>query len=177
MNKETALNLYVGAASAETLRRLEIDQTAFGEVTRDFIRCGELWTSMRENIADRIKITGPQYSILSAATNDEWPEGLTVNEIARMIGVSGPFVTRESGKLIDRQLLKKSRNQLDGRSVLLAPTEAGKAAIRDARRRLQAVNAEMFRQFDVERFKQFGEIIKDIRATSEHAVLLSADEI
>ena len=163
-----------GPATDAILRQLAVDQTEFRRVTRNINRFSALWHELREAVGARVGITGRQYSILAAVTHPDWPEGLTVKHLAEMIGVTAPLVTREGGKLIARGLLAKHPNSADGRSVLLAPTAAGCAAIDDIYTWLQTVSVGLFGDLDPNRFATLGETLEDLIQTLDR-VLEPAD--
>jgi MarR family transcriptional regulator, organic hydroperoxide resistance regulator len=176
MAKSEKTNKELKAASDTTLKQLGVDQTTFRKVTFDFIRCADVWSGLRDGIASYIGVTGPQYSMLTMTIHPDWPEGLTVKNLATMMGVTGPFITREAGVLIKKGLLKKVKNGKDKRSVYLLPTDHGMRTMHKAMKRLRFVNALLFLNFDSDKYTDFMQMIDDLKGTSEKALQYLKDE-
>lgn len=128
---------------------------------------------LREAMADCVGLTGIQYHILMVVAEIGASEGgaaVTVSTVADVLHASGAYVTTESGKLVARGLLEKHRNPADGRSVVLAPTAAGRALIDGFAPDQQAVNDTLFDGVGPETFEKFLAIIEHMVGTSGEAV-------
>ena len=101
------------------------------------------------------------FSQLSALTSLQLAGALTPRELADIERVQPPTMTKIVGKLEDRGLVVRTPHPTDGRQVILAPTEQGRA---------------MYAQFE----KARNEWLADQLATlddEDRAVLLRAAEI
>ena len=67
------------------------------------------------------------FSQLSALTSLQLAGALTPRELADMERVQPPTMTKIVGKLEDRGLVERTPHPTDGRQVILAPTEQGRA--------------------------------------------------
>jgi DNA-binding MarR family transcriptional regulator len=76
-------------------------------------------------------ITAPEYVALSALA-DSRPEGLRTNDLAGRVGLSPSRVSRLADTLMHRGDIERHQNPDDGRSQVLAITEAGLARIEKA---------------------------------------------
>lgn len=75
-----------------------------------------------------------QFSVLCRL--EEAPR--TPGELAEIERVAKPSMTRTVGALVDRGLVVRQDDPLDGRSVILSLTEEGRRAVRAIRRRRDA---------------------------------------
>src|SRR6185369_9693114 len=71
---------------------------------------------------------------LSALTSLELAGALTPRELADVERVQPPTLTRIVAKLEDRGLVQRSPHPTDGRQVILAASEAGRAVVAETRR-------------------------------------------
>jgi DNA-binding MarR family transcriptional regulator len=94
----------------------------------------ELARSLREAIQRlnrRVRQTRPvgdlTFSQLSALTSLQLAGALTPRELADVERVQPPTMTKIVGKLEERGLVVRTPHPTDGRQVILAPTERGRA--------------------------------------------------
>ncbi|MFF5080625.1 MarR family winged helix-turn-helix transcriptional regulator [Actinoplanes sp. NPDC000266] len=94
----------------------------------------ELAKTLREAIqrlSRRVRQARPvgdlTFSQLSALTSLQLAGALTPRELADVERVQPPTMTKIVGKLEDRGLVVRSPHPTDGRQVILAPTELGRA--------------------------------------------------
>jgi len=95
---------------------------------------GELARTLREAITRlnrRVRQTRPvgdlTFSQLSVLTSLQLAGALTPRELADLERVQPPTMTKIVGKLEDRGLVARTPHPTDGRQVILAATEAGRA--------------------------------------------------
>src|SRR3954470_2008245 len=137
-------------------------------VTAERRTADELARTLREAIQRlnrRVRQARPvgdlTFSQLSALTSLQLAGALTPRELADVERVQPPTMTKIVGKLEDRGLVVRTPHPTDGRQVILAPTEQGRA---------------MYAQFE----KARNEWLADQLATlddEDRAVLLRAAEI
>jgi DNA-binding MarR family transcriptional regulator len=106
-----------------------IDDDRFRAVIYQLLQVSGLMLRTREHYAAAVGVTPPQFSILTAV--HERP-GSSVGDVAARLHVSGPFVTAEANKLVDKGLLVRASAAHDRRVSELSVTE-------DCARRLAAV--------------------------------------
>src|SRR3954449_3462155 len=137
-------------------------------VVAERVAADELAKTLRESIqrlSRRVRQARPvgdlTFSQLSALTSLQLAGALTPRELADIERVQPPTMTKIVGKLEDRGLVVRTPHPTDGRQVILAPTEQGRA---------------MYAQFE----KARNEWLADQLATlddEDRAVLLRAAEI
>ena len=86
------------------------------------------------HLAEEFGLTGPQLSVLQAASR---LESATPGAIAREVRLSPATVTGIVSRLERRDLLRRSRGQVDRRTVRLELTDEGRRMIADAPSLLQ----------------------------------------
>ena len=92
-----------------------------------------------------LELSDTQYSVLSVLDRIG---PLTLRELADHERVQPPSMTRAVNGLADRGLAARSDHPLDGRQVLVAVSEAGRAELRETRRRRDAWLARRLAELD-----------------------------
>lgn len=120
------------------------DRTFRGMVY-DLLAVGARMQDVRDHLAGRMGVTGPQYAILMAIFHlQQEADGPGVRAVARRLNVSGPFVTAQANLLVEKGLVEKRSNPLDGRGVWLWLTEEGARRISRATPGIQNANDSFF---------------------------------
>lgn len=120
----------------------------FRGLVYDLLTIAMRMNAVREHLARRMKLTGPQYSLLMAVAQFRGAGGVGVGELARLLHVSSAFVATETRKLAQAGLVDKRPNPNDRRGVLIGITRAGRALIECNIAEIRAVNDEFFGQLD-----------------------------
>jgi DNA-binding MarR family transcriptional regulator len=107
---------------------------------------------VRDELAGRMNVTGPQYTVLMAVGELQGATGVPVNAVAQRLHVTGAHATIEIGKLVKQGLLSKATHPTDGRSVLVRLTARGLALIDRIAPLLRATNDRFFGELDRDRF-------------------------
>jgi len=92
-----------------------------------------------------LELSDTQYSVLSVLDRIG---PLTLRELADHERVQPPSMTRAVNGLADRGLATRSDHPVDGRQVLVAVSEAGRAELRETRRRRDAWLARRLAELD-----------------------------
>lgn len=142
----------------------------FRAMVYDLLTVAARMVMVRDRLAARIGVSGPQYSILMAIAHLEPRGGASVGAVAELLHVSGPFVTAETGKLVRAGLLDKRPNPRDRRAVVLAPTRAGRSLIDGLAPAIRAANDAFFAALDRTDFGRLATIAARLVATSEDAI-------
>ena len=93
--------------------------------------------------------------------------------MAEHVGLSGAFVTIETGKLIKRGLMEKRPNPEDRRRVLLQVTPEGDRQLRALAPVQRDINDAIFDGLDREDFLRLCAIAARLRADSDKALALA----
>jgi DNA-binding MarR family transcriptional regulator len=157
-----AMDADVASAAAMLVERLSaVERTRLNELLREVV--GPAQRALPETLTDRtgflvfhahlrareladaalapLGILVRHYGALSAVMDAT--AGVSQQDVARRLGVSGPVAMQLVDHLEQRGLLERRRNPRDRRSYELAPTARGRSAWRDARDLLTATNAEL----------------------------------
>ena len=146
------------------------DRTFRGMVY-DLLAVGARMQDVRDHLAGRIGVTGPQYAILMAVFHlQEELEGPGVRTVARRLHVSGPFVTAQANLLVKKGLMEKRPNPRDGRGVWLWLTEEGARRISLATADIQAANDSFFEGLRKVDFLVLSDIAARLEESSAKAV-------
>ncbi len=139
------------------LRRLLYDVTALATRIEQ----------MRAEFAKRLDVTKPQYNILLHVAQHQGEHGRTVAQVAEALHVSGAHVTKEVGRLVDKDMLQKAANPEDGRSVLIKITPTCAQAIDELAPILRNVNDSLFGSLDRNSFATVTDGIHDTLKDAE----------
>jgi MarR family transcriptional regulator, organic hydroperoxide resistance regulator len=142
----------------------------FREMVADLITVSQRIQKVRDILAARIGITGPQYSILLAIARMGLVDGVNVRTVAGHLNVSAAFVTAEAGKLMRQGLIAKSPSSFDGRSVLLSLTRLAEKRLEHLTPEIRAVNDRFFASLDRQDFVNLARIARTLVEDSERAL-------
>jgi len=122
---------------------------------------------VRDFLARRIGLTGPQYTLLITVAYLQGASGIPVRSLARNLRVTSAFITSESQRLIERGLLAKRPNPHDSRSTLISVTAAGRRRIDKLVPELRTVNNAFFAQVSAASFRHAMRFLEELLAGSE----------
>jgi DNA-binding MarR family transcriptional regulator len=100
----------------------------FRRLIYSIARFAELFVRHRNIYGAYIGVSGPQYVMLTMIAGTE---NKTVGQIAKAMSVSSQFVANEIGKLIERNIVEKTPNIVDRRSMILSLTPKGHDLFRE----------------------------------------------
>lgn len=146
------LKQQVGFALPATVSRASLLENGsddrFRQLVYDLLTVSVRMEAVREHLARRLGVSGPQYSILMAITRLQGPHGVRVGAIAKALHVTSAFIATETGRLARLGLVSKNPNPNDRRGVLLAVTAKGEAALNKLGPEIRAVNDDFFKPLD-----------------------------
>jgi DNA-binding MarR family transcriptional regulator len=87
-------------------------------------------------------ITQRQYAVLSAV---EAHEGLTQTDLVKITGIDRSTLADMAARMIAKGLLERQRSAADARANAVSLTQAGRAALEEARPRMAAADARLLR--------------------------------
>ena len=99
---------------------------------------------VRESIAERIGVSGTQYTMLMSVLHLQGTAGVSITALADYLEVTGPHVTGIVGKLVAGGFVRKAVNPKDRRGVLVKLTPAGRKKLLQAFEFISAVNDRLF---------------------------------
>jgi DNA-binding MarR family transcriptional regulator len=102
---------------------------AFRGMLADMLHFGAALRNAREELAQAMGVTAPQYAILMAIARWDTPGGPSVSDIAASLRVSVPFIVAQNRFLVAASLLDKQPDPHDGRRIRLALTPAARKAL------------------------------------------------
>jgi DNA-binding MarR family transcriptional regulator len=100
--------------------------------------------AVRESIAERIGVSGTQYTMLMSVLHLQGAAGVSIGALAEYLEVTGPHVTGIVGKLVAGGLVRKAVNPKDRRGVLVKLTPAGRKKLLQAFEFIAAVTDRLF---------------------------------
>ena len=113
--------------SLETFLRDGTDHE-FRHLINSLLSFSALMTRHREYYASYIGVTGSQYSMITLIAEARFA---TVGDVAEQMHVASQFVTAEISKLIRKNIVEKTPNETDRRSVHLRLTLKGQNLLRE----------------------------------------------
>jgi DNA-binding MarR family transcriptional regulator len=99
---------------------------------------------VRESIAERIGVSGTQYTMLMSVLHLQGTTGVSITGLADYLEVTGPHVTGMIGKLAAKGFVRKAVNPKDRRGVLVRLTPMGRKRLLQAFVFISEVNDLLF---------------------------------
>jgi DNA-binding MarR family transcriptional regulator len=158
----------------------------FRQLVYDLLTISVRMETAREHLAQRIGVSGPQYSVLVAIAQLQGEAGVSVGKVAQVLHVSSAFITTETGRLARLGLLVKATNPDDRRGVLLRLTARGEAQVAVISPEIKAINDAFFAPLDRAAFRAFAasaaqlvessrEVVERLRSTQDGALSRAAE--
>ena len=127
----------------------------FRQLVYDLLTISVRMEAVRQHLAERIGISGPQYSVLVAIGQFQADTGVSVSKVAQVLHVSSAFITTETGRLERLDLVVKAINPHDRRGVLLRLTPRGEMQITAIGPAIKTINDLFFAPLGRKAFQAF----------------------
>lgn len=152
---------------------------AFRAFVHDLLAFGSRIRDIRDALGALSGLSGPTYTILISvahleAKREVAEREVNVSTVARHLSVSQPFVTAEVHKLVRSGLLAKRPSELDGRSVALTVTQAGRLRLMDLAPDQRDINDVLFESLDSADFDAMAASLSRLVVDADQALALSA---
>ena len=108
---------------------------------------------IRKAIAKKVGVSGAQYTLLMVVLRLQGNSGIAIGGLADFLEVTGPYVTGEVRRLVEKGYVKKSANPKDRRGVLISLTRQGRARLLAAFDFICRVNDILFDGVTTEEFR------------------------
>ena len=139
----------------------------FRRLIYSLARFSELFVRHRNVYGAYIGVSGPQYVMLTIIAGTD---NRTVGQIAKAMSVSNQFVANEIGKLIERDIVEKTPNIADRRSMILSLSAKGRDLFRELGPLRRDSNNLMYRSLTGDRGRILQEILDKLIADGEIAL-------
>jgi DNA-binding MarR family transcriptional regulator len=126
--------------------------------------------SFRQAFGRELSLTASQFIVLIGTAYCQGRDGVTIRGLADHTQLAATHVTTEVGRLIDKELLTKTANARDRRSVLVRLSRNGEAAVRTINPLLRRVNNRLFQNVSREEFAAVSRFLSKFALNSEHAL-------
>ena len=154
------------SSSLETVLEEGSDQSLRRVIHNQF-SAGSMLEERRSIMGKRLGITGGQYQILMVISRLQGTRGVAIKDVALQLRVVVSHVTVEIGKLAKWGFVEKIPNENDGRSVLIALTKRGIAAIETVTPTTRGINDGLFDGFTKAYFQYFDGLLDYFVSNSE----------
>lgn len=128
---------------------------------------------IRARFGAHLGLSGIQYTLLISIRQLEGADGVGVRALADHLGLSAPFVTVETTKLVKQGIVTKRTNPDDLRRVLLCVSERGRELLASLWPMQAEINDLLFDPVDASNFAQVRALAEALRISSEKALALS----
>jgi len=149
---------------------------AFRQMIQDLMTLSVNVQRVRDDMAARMGISGPQYAILMHVAHFSGDTGVTVKETAEHLHVSGAFVTGEVKKMIAQGLLEKTTDAEDRRKVRLRLSAPGRARLEGIAPDLRSVNDVFFGSLSKSGFQDLARLARGLAESSGAAMEILGEE-
>ena len=126
--------------------------------------------SIRAGLARCTGLTPIQYTILISVAHLEKASGVSVNQLATHLQLSGAFITIETGKLLKQNLLTKQPDPADRRRVCLNTTPQARRLLASLAPTQVAVNDLLFEFLDAPSFRRLRAMVDSMNSCANRAL-------
>jgi DNA-binding MarR family transcriptional regulator len=126
---------------------------------------------IRVHFASRMRISGPQYSLLRAVASLQGNEGIRIGAVAEHLHVTSTFITAQSTVLAQRGFLKKKEDVTDRRASLLSLTLKGELLVDEIIEQIRPINDIFFGELQEAEFETLSAIVERLVDSSRKAVI------
>ena len=146
---------------------------AFRAMVHDFLAFAARLEQIRSRFGAFVGLSGVLYTILITIQQLQGRPGVGVKTIAEHLAFSPSFVTNETAKLVKLGLVRKRSNSDDQRRVDLTITDKGIELLGQLAPVQQEINNLLFAPVTFRNYPAVRRLARDLRASSEKALLLS----
>jgi len=147
--------------------------TAFREMLHNLLAFSARLEQIRQRFGTYLGLSGVQYTLLVSIRQLQGDDGVGVRALADHLGLSAPFVTVETTKLVNQGIVTKRANPDDLRRVLLRVSERGRDLLASLWPMQAEINDLLFDPVDEGNFRQVRDMAEALRVSSEKALALS----
>jgi MarR family transcriptional regulator, organic hydroperoxide resistance regulator len=145
-NKKAKLKASAGAAKGQDLAKAFAWEVAATSVYFQEIR--HFWAKV-------LGISGPQWMILMALSDQDTGEGVSVKDVSKMLHVDASFVTTQSKMLEKKGFIRRRTSEDDARVVKMSLTDKSYKQIANLESRQEKLNAFIFEEFSNDDLQTF----------------------
>lgn len=118
-------------------------------------------------------LTQRQYAVLAAV---ETQEGLTQTELVRITGIDRSTLADMAARMIVKGLLERQRSAADARANAVRLTEAGRAALEEARPKMAAADARLLKLISGGKRDTLTGLLRDLVKAGEDAAAPASEK-
>lgn len=118
-------------------------------------------------------LTQRQYAVLAAV---ETQEGLTQTDLVRITGIDRSTLADMAARMIVKGLLERQRSVADARANAVNLTEAGRAALADARPRMAAADTRLLKLLSGGKRETLTGLLRDLVKAGDEAGAPAAEK-
>ena len=126
--------------------------------------------SVRAGLARCIGLTPIQYTVLISVAHLETSGGVSVNQLASHLQLSGAFITIETGKLLKQSLLTKQPDATDRRRVSLNTTLKARHLLAPLAPTQVEANDLLFEFLDAASFRRLRAMVDSMNSCANRAL-------
>lgn len=152
---------------------VEGSDSQFRDMLHDMLSLLASLEHVRARYGSFIGLSGVQYTLLVTVRQLQGEVGIGVKKLADHLGLSAPFVTVETTKLVKIGVLDKTPNPDDLRRVRLSVNPRGQALLRDLAPLQREINDAIFEPLSREDFEAQCRVIRSLRHSAGRAVTLA----
>jgi DNA-binding MarR family transcriptional regulator len=149
----------------------ESDET-FRHLVHGLLAFSERLMAVMHGFGEVLGLRGAEYTVLVSIAHLQARAQVNVNTIAEHLHLSGAFVTTVTNQLVARGLMRKGRDTVDKRRVVLTTTPRGQQLLTRLAPIQQPVNDALFEPLSREQFRELAERIDALVAAGDRALAL-----
>ena len=145
----------------------------FRSMLHDLLAFSASLEAVRGRFGAFLGVSGIQYTLVVSIRQLQGKGGVGVKDLAEHLGLSAPFVTTETKKLVRLGIVAKATNPDDLRRVNLTLTDQGRKLLLMLAPMQREINDAIFEPLAAEDMDRLVRMASDLRRSAERAVVLA----
>ena len=146
---------------------------AFREMLHNLLAFSARLEQVRARFGAYLGLSGIQYTLLASIRQLQGKDGVGVRALADHLGLSAPFVTVETTKLVRSGIVTKRPNPDDLRRVLLRVSDRGQSLLSQLSPMQAEINDILFDPVTAANFAEVRRLAEALRISSDAALQMS----
>lgn len=144
----------------------------FRRMVHDALAFASRIQAVRDGFAGLIGLTGVQYTILISIYHLQYEQDVSISAVARHLHLSGAFVTNETNKLVEMNLVEKFQDPDDRRRVILRTAPEAQLRLAELASVQSRVNDAHFAPLAGGDFETFKRLVSELVGSTDDALAL-----
>jgi DNA-binding MarR family transcriptional regulator len=144
----------------------------FRHFVHGLLAFSERLMAVRQGFGQAIGLSGVEYTVLVSIAHLVERGRVSVNSVAAHLHLSGAFVTIVTNHLVQKGLIRKSRDTVDRRRAVLTTTPKGRGLLAELAPLQRQVNDALFEPLTKEHFRELAALVDPLVDAADRGLAL-----